>query len=54
MMNCFYKFFFQTVLSYSGEVHDVLSEDMDLANVNYLLDVLSQKKQKLEMVSLNY
>ena len=37
-------------MSRPGDVHDLLSDDLDLANVNYLLQILSYKKQKLEAV----
>ncbi|XP_076454546.1 E3 ubiquitin-protein ligase COP1-like [Babylonia areolata] len=38
----------QTLTSRGLEIHDLLSDDLDLGNINYLLDVLAQKKQRLE------
>ncbi|KAK7094399.1 E3 ubiquitin-protein ligase COP1-like [Littorina saxatilis] len=38
----------QAQLSRSGEVQELVPDDLDLANVNYLLELLSHKKQKLE------
>ena len=44
----------QTLNSRIGDVHDLLSDDLDLANVNYLLEALSQKKQRLEAVWVSF
>ncbi|KAL8575675.1 hypothetical protein ACOMHN_055864 [Nucella lapillus] len=38
----------QTLTSRGQEIQELVSDDLDLGHVNYLLDMLAQKKQRLE------